>query len=179
MPDTNTTQAGYYTILTIAPEVRFPLFFNPATRSSRPFSVPTASEEDITCVRLPGIRLQACASGHPPGIRLWASATKVLSWFLGGRSITFQLPCRRDVGPQSKPFVACLWLLLVWVGAGASGGGVLGAGWLGMFLFSFFLGRPPTRGPAFQQVFLPVVVLELWFLLTEATSRRDTLWCTS
>ena len=40
---------------------------------------------------------------------------------------------------------SCLALVLL-------AGAVLGAGWLGLFLFSFLLGKPPTRGPAFQQV---------------------------
>ena len=67
--------------------------------------------------------------------------------------ITFQLPHGRDVGPRSKlsaPFFpvalgwACWWLSLFWLGAGAPGSFVPGAGWWGCGFLCFpFRGRRP------------------------------------
>ena len=97
--------------------------------------------------------------------------------------ITFQLPRGRDVGPRSLlsafffPVAlgwACWLLSLVWLGAGAPGSFVPGAGWWGCGFLCFpFRGRRPkdrhfSRYPSF-------FLLGLRFLAPEAPSRRDIL----
>ena len=153
-------------------------------------SIRGSTQEDS---RAPGEERSPARGGETGGLSSWVQHFGRCFLFVSRRGvwchfnfrvaagITFQLPRGRDVGPRSKLSVtffpvalgwACWWLSLVWLGAGAPGSFVPGAGWWGCGFLCFpFRGRRP-KDRLFCR-YLPLFLLGLRFLAPEAPSRRD------